>query len=81
MALCGLRTVLVGSDPEELVRLLHASYGVHFVVYAKLFDVFRRCRSKTLPFIKALPSSTIRRLRTDPTLHILGSQRLLEGTF
>ena len=38
------------SDPEEFVRLLHASYGVQFVVYAKLFVVVRRCRSKTLPF-------------------------------
>ena len=26
--------LLVGSDPEEFVRLLHASYGVQFVVYA-----------------------------------------------
>ena len=42
--------LLVGSDPEELVRLLHASYGVQFVVYANLFVVVRRCRSKTLPF-------------------------------
>ena len=42
--------LLVGSDPEEFVRLLHASYGVQFVVYAKLFLVVRRCRSKTLPF-------------------------------
>ena len=42
--------LLVGSDPEESVRLLHASYGVQFVVYAKLFLVVRRCRSKTLPF-------------------------------
>ena len=42
--------LLVGSDPEELVRLLHASYGAQFVVYANLFVVVRRCRSKTLPF-------------------------------
>ena len=42
--------LLVGSDPEEFVRLLHASYGIQFVVYAKLFVVVRRCRSKTLPF-------------------------------
>ena len=42
--------LLVGSDPEEFVRLLRASYGVLFVVYAKLFFVVRRCRSKTLPF-------------------------------
>ena len=42
--------LLVGSDPEEFVRLLHASYGVQFVVYAILFVVVRRCRSKTLPF-------------------------------
>ena len=42
--------LLVGSDPEEFVRLLHASYDVQFVVYAKLFLVVRRCRSKTLPF-------------------------------
>ena len=42
--------LLVGADPEEFVRLLHASYGVQFVVYAKLFVVVRRCRSKTLPF-------------------------------
>ena len=42
--------LLVGSDPEELVRLLHASYGVQFVVHANLFVVVRRCRSKTLPF-------------------------------
>ena len=42
--------LLVGSDPEELVRLVHASYGVQFVVYANLFVVVRRCRSKTLPF-------------------------------
>ena len=46
--------LLVGSDPEEFVHLLHASYGVQLVVYAKLFLVVRRCRSKTLPF-KALP--------------------------
>ena len=26
--------LLVGSDPEEFVCLLHASYGVQFVVYA-----------------------------------------------
>ena len=42
--------LLMGSDPEELVRLVHASYGVQFVVYANLFVVVRRCRSKTLPF-------------------------------
>ena len=42
--------LVVGSDPEELVRLLHASYGVQFVVYANLFVVVRRCRSKALPF-------------------------------
>ena len=42
--------LLMGSDPEELVRLLRASYGVQFVVYANLFVVVRRCRSKTLPF-------------------------------
>ena len=42
--------LLVGPDPEEFVRLLHASYGVQFVMYAKLFLVVRRCRSKTLPF-------------------------------
>ena len=42
--------LLVGSDSAELVRLLHASYGVQFVVYANLFVVVRRCRSKTLPF-------------------------------
>ena len=42
--------LLVGSDPEDFVRLLRASYGVQFV-YAKLFVVVRRCRStKTLPF-------------------------------
>ena len=42
--------LLMGSGPEELVRLLRASYGVQFVVYANLFVVVRRCRSKTLPF-------------------------------
>ena len=43
--------LLVGSDPEDFIRLLHASYGVQFVPYAKLFVVVRRCRStKTLPF-------------------------------
>ena len=42
--------LLVGFDPEEFVYLLHVSYGVQFVVYAKLFVVVRRCRSKTLPF-------------------------------
>ena len=42
--------LLVGPDPEEFVRLQHASYGVQFVMYAKLFLVVRRCRSKTLPF-------------------------------
>ena len=41
----------LGSDPEDFIRLLHASYGVPFVVYAKLFVEVRRCRStKKLPF-------------------------------
>ena len=29
--------LLMSSDPEDFVHLLHASYGVQFVVYAKLF--------------------------------------------
>ena len=29
--------LLVGSDPEDFVRLLLASYGVQFVMFAKLF--------------------------------------------
>ena len=46
-----LPPLLVGSDPEGFVHLLHASYGVHFVVFAKLFVVVRRCRStSTLQF-------------------------------
>ena len=36
--------LLVGSDPEDFVRLLHASYGVLFVVHAKLFVVVWRFR-------------------------------------
>ena len=57
--------LLVGSDPEELVRLLHVSYGVQFVVYANLFVVVRRCRSRRCHF-KALPSSTIEVLEPIP---------------
>ena len=32
-----LPPLLVGSESKGFIRLLHASYGVHFVVFAKLF--------------------------------------------
>ena len=69
--------LLVGSDPEDFVRLLLASYGVQFVMFAKLFgDVVQQRHWH----FNALPSSGIRRLRTNPTHHLLGSQSFLEGT-
>ena len=63
--------LLVDSDPEDFFRLLHASYGIQFVVYAKLFAVVWRCRSTKTCHFNAPPSSSIRRLGTDATRHLL----------